>query len=217
MALATASCAEGSADFHARYEPGFAAGPTTISVFGVFHEGRMSPEAWTKIGPRLSPSLGQKSCEAAYGFKLANADPALYEAVNASVEDEGITEAMLERFAAKAEGEMILVVSLYGQTTIGRGIDDGSGTRTAAGIPQPGGRRPRTGMPTGIPGRGAVMNEIGISGTLFSVRRHRSVARLNMVYSGANLEDAIGKFVVRMSAVVPGSRCLAWRWESGGA
>ena len=218
LGLATASCAEGSADFHARYEPGFAAGPRTISVFGVFHEGRMSPEAWTQLGPRLSAVLGQKSCEVGYGYQLANADPALYAAVDESVRDEGITEELLERFAAKAEGEMILVLSFNGHTTIGGGIDDGSGNRPTASAPLPGGgRSPRGRGYKGPAGRGARMSALGPSGTLFSVRRRRSVARLNMVYSGSNLDDAIGKFVARLGEVIPGSTCRGWRWEGAEA
>ena len=73
LSLATASCAEGSADFHAKYAPEFTAGPTTISVFGAFHEGRMSHESWEKIGPRLSPILGEKACEVGYGDRLSSA------------------------------------------------------------------------------------------------------------------------------------------------
>jgi hypothetical protein len=213
--MATTSCAEGSADFHARYEPDFTPGKTTISVFGVFHEGRMSRESWLKLGPPLSAALGEKACEPGYDDHLSIDHAELAAGIDESVRDEGITEELLERLAPSAEGEMILVVTINGHTTLSKGVDDGSALGPG-GIPQPGrGARTRGGQPPrGARGRGAELSEIGISGTLFSVPHHRSVARLKMDYSGSNLDDAIAKFVARMSAMVPGSTCKGWRWAS---
>lgn len=212
LSLATASCAEGSANFHARYDPGFTPGPTTVSVFGIFHEGRMSHEAWEKIGPRLSAALGQKACETGYGDRLSASLPALSTTVDDSVRDEGVTEELLQRLATSAEGEMILVVTLNAHTTISRGVEAGSARN--ASMPGSGGRTPGVRGPTAPTGRGAGLSEIGISGTLFSVRLHRSVARLSLAYGGSDLDAAIGKFVSRVSTMVPGSRCAGWRWES---
>lgn len=213
LVLATTSCAEGSADFHAKYEPDFTPAPTTVSVFGVFHEGRMSHEAWEQVGPKLSAALGQKACEVGYGESLASGQPELFAAVDVSVRDEGITEELLERLATSAQGEMILVVTLNAHTTISRGIDEGP--TPSATMPGSGGRARGVRGPNAPRGRGAALDEIGISGTLYSVRRHRAVARLSMAYSGSNLDDAIRKFVNRTGTLVPGSRCLGWRW--GGA
>jgi hypothetical protein len=222
--LGATSCAEGGADFHVKSEPGFTEGPTTISVFGVFHKGRMSPESWAQIGPPLSATLGQKACEVAYGDKLAGESPELYAAVDESVKNEGITEELLERVAPSAQGDLILVVSMNGHTTISRGEDGPS--QSGSGAPQPGrgrgggggGRTRGGGQGQSTPrGRGAETSELEISGTLFSVSRRRSVARLNMVYAGSNLDDAIGKFVHRIGTMVPGSSCKGWRWGSAAA
>jgi hypothetical protein len=212
LLLATASCAEGSADFHAKYEADFAPAPTTVSVFGVFHDGRMSHEAWEKVGPKLSAALGQKACEEGYGEGLASGRPELFATVDQSVRDEGITEELLERLAPSAEGDTLLVVTFNAHTTISRGIE--GGPSPSATMPGSGGRARGVRGPSAPHGRGAALDEIGISGTLFSVRRHRSVARLSMVYAGSNLDDAIGKFVGRIGALVPGSRCVGWRWGS---
>jgi hypothetical protein len=162
----------------------------------------MSPDTWTQISPQITSVLGQKACATGYGDPLASADPALYAAVDESVRDEGITEELLERFAAKAEGEMILVLTLNGHTTVGHNID---GSVSRGSRRQPGASAP--------PGRSAALNELAISATLFSVSRRRSVARLNMVYSGSNLQDAMDKFVVRLRDLIPGARCRGWRWE----
>lgn len=211
LSLATASCAEGSADFHARYEPDFAPAATTVSVFGAFHEGRMSREAWDKVGPPISRMLGQNACEVGYGDRLSTDRPELYAAVDASVRDEGITEELLERLAASAEGDAILIVTLSGQTIHMRNIDERAMRNGSIGAGSNGSRLrnapPRSGTATG-----AEVHEIGISGTLFSAHRHRSIARLSMTYNGSNLDDAIGKFVARMTTLIPGSSCKGWRW-----
>jgi hypothetical protein len=151
----------------------------------------------------------------AYGDKLASADPELYARFEESVKSEGITEELLTRLAPSALGEMILVVSLNGQTTISRGVEDGS-SRGGASVPQPGGgsRMRSNRAPGGVQGRGAELSEVEISGTLFSARSHHPVARLNMVYSGSNLDDAIDRFVNRLGEMVPGSSCRGWRWKS---
>lgn len=211
LSLATASCAEGSADFHAKYEPDFAAAPTTVSVFGAFHEGRMSREAWDKIGPPVSAMLGQKACEVGYGDRLSTERPELFAAVDVSVRDEGITEELLESLAASAEGDTILVVTMSGQTIHMRDIDERALRNGSIGAAASGSRL-RNPPPRSGSGRGAEVHEIGISGTLFSTRRHRSTARLSMMYSGSNLDDAIRKFVARMATLVPGSTCKGWRW-----
>jgi hypothetical protein len=211
LSLATASCAEGSADFHAKYEPDFAPAPTTVSVFGAFHEGRMSREAWDKLGPRVSTMLGQKTCEVGYGERLSAERPELFAAVDESVRDEGITEELLARLATSAEGDAILVITLSGQTFRTRDIDERALRNGSLGAGA-NGNRMRNAPPRSSPRVGAEVHEIGISGTLFSVRRHRSMARLSMTYTGTNLEDAIGKFVIRMGPLVPGSSCKGWRW-----
>ncbi|MEP7123562.1 MAG: hypothetical protein ABJE95_21720 [Byssovorax sp.] len=214
LSLATASCAEGSADFHAKFEPDFTPTKATVSVFGAFHEGRMSPEAWDKVGPPLSRMLGEKACEVGYGDRLSADRPELFAAVDTSVRDEGITEELLEKLAPAAEGELLLVVTLSGQTFRTRDIDERALRNGTIGG-RASGNQLRNAPPRSGTGRGAEVHEIGISGTLFSVARHRSVARLSMVYTGTNLDDALGKFVIEMARLVPSSSCKGWRW--GGA
>ena len=213
--LATTSCVEGSANFHVRTEAGFVSGPTTVSLLGVFHEGRMNRETWAQIGPPLSAALGQRACEVAYGDKLGNQDPELYATFDESVRSEGITEALLARLAPSAQGELILVVSLSGHTAISQGIEGGS-SRGGGGVPQPGGgtRMRSSRAPGGPQGGGAELPELEMAGTLYSARTHHPVARLNMAYSGSNVDDAIGRFARRIGELVPGSSCRGWRWRS---
>src|SRR4051794_37321988 len=114
LALGAASCEEG-AQFNVKYAPGFAEGRTTISVFGVFREGRMNPETWAQIGGPLSASFGEARCDVAYGEALQRADPELFAALDEEARSNGITDELLARVARDAVGEVIMIVSVHGR------------------------------------------------------------------------------------------------------
>ncbi len=228
ITLASASCSDGGASFDVRYAPGFTQGPTTLSVLGVFQGGRMSPEAWAQIGPPLSAALGQRKCEAAYGEEMQREDPQSFADLEDYTMNNGVTEDLLERLAPRASGEMILAISVHGRSVASiraGGIDP----RLAATAQQPlPGSRLQTGRVSGttgrVPGQGSgVMlpnqppepesGEIEIAASLFSVRLHRPVARLTMLYSGPSAEDAINKFAKRLGAELPGSTCRGWHFR----
>src|SRR5689334_9806409 len=102
LALGVASCGAEDAQFDVKSAPGFARGQTTVSVFGVFHDGRMSPESWLELGPSISAMLGQKSCDTAYGEGLQKGNPEMFTAADEDTRANGITEDLLQKFAAMA-------------------------------------------------------------------------------------------------------------------
>ncbi len=227
ITLASASCSDGGASFDVRYAPGFSQGPTTVSVLGVFQGGRMSPEAWAEIGPPLSAALGQRKCEAAYGEEMQREAPESFADLEEYTMNNGVTEELLERLAPSASGEMILTISVHGRSRASAragAIDP----RMAATAQQPlPGSRLQTGRVPGTTGRvpgqgtGAMTpnalwesegGELEIAASLFSVRLHRPVARVTMIYSGSSAEDAISRFAKRLRAELPGSTCRGWRW-----
>src|SRR4051794_14862297 len=106
LALGSASCGAG-VDFDVHYAPGFAPGGAGISVFGVFRDGRMSPESWKELGPVVAEVLGQPpddavpgatkrraavdpTCQAAYGDALKRARPELFTEVDDYARSNGI-------------------------------------------------------------------------------------------------------------------------------
>ena len=98
--------------YDVKYSPGFSAGPTTVSVLGVYQDGRMSNELRDEALARLSPVLGKPTCEIVWGDKLRAAEPDFFEEIDRSTQADGLTEETLDRFSGWAEGDTILVLSL---------------------------------------------------------------------------------------------------------
>ena len=200
------SCAEQDAQFNVRSAPGFTPGRTTVSVFGVFRDGRLSPESWAEFGPPISAALGQKSCDIAYGEGLQKENPEMFSAVDDDARANGITEDMLDKFASMAKGELIMTISVHNrerQTII---ATEGVDPLRAASMQQPkrgGGRR----QP---PGQTTVEGGVEIAASLYAVRLHRSMARVAMQYTGPSMEDALRRFVAKLNTLIPGSTCLGW-------
>jgi hypothetical protein len=213
LALSAASC-EGGTSFSSKYAPGFTEeGHTSVSVLGVYHDGRMNPEMWNEIGPPLSAALGERSCEVGFGTALQGEKPDIYTEIDDSTRADGITEEMLAKIAPAAEGEIVLVLSMHGRVDAGKKIEGESAMPT--GIAQNGrGSRMRGPASPRMNRTGVSQAELAISATLFSVKKHRSLARLSMIYTGSDLEDAIAKFVARLGTVVPSSTCKGWKWSA---
>jgi hypothetical protein len=214
-ASAALSCADGSARFEAKYAPGFAEGPQSISLFGVYQDGRMSPDAWTEIGSKLSPVLGQKLCEVAYGNKLREADPQLFFDLDKATQSEGITEDLLDKFVPAAQGETIGVVSLHIRGPSGQRIDtyDATGI-TTRNVPAQGTRIRQSMAPPPVASGVWQLGEIRLIATLFSRRTHTTAARITMIYAGSNLAEAIQKFVAKIGDSWSGSTCRGWTWDA---
>jgi hypothetical protein len=215
FALGATSC-EDSAQFSVKYAPGFAEGRTTISVFGVFRDGRMNADTWTQIGGPLSASFGEGRCDAAYGEALARANPDLYAAVDEEARSNGITDDLLARVAGDALGDVIMIISVHGRAGLPAAEPAGSDP------PPVGNTRPsmRGGGAGGARGRGRRLtpasgagNTLEISASLFDVRQRRSVAKVSMRYLGASIDDALVKFAQRLGTIVPGSTCRGWKWS----
>jgi hypothetical protein len=216
IAAATVSCNEAGVQYEAKFAPGFQAGPTTVSVFGVYQEGRMSTESWHEIDARLAPVLGKPSCDVLYGALLRSHDPELLDQVDRSSQQEGITEDLLDRFSSAAEGDAILVVSLRikgasGSPTSAANTPDATGLMGRGGMP---GSRYRGAPPAPIRLNASYRDaEIRLAATLFSAKKHTSMARLTFVYQSTNLEEAIQKFAAKIGEALPGSVCKGWKLD----
>src|SRR5262249_1056360 len=68
--LAAMGCASEDAHFEVQSAPDFRSQGVSLSVFGVFRDGRMSVDAWDQLGPKLSPSFGNAMCDVAFGKRL---------------------------------------------------------------------------------------------------------------------------------------------------
>ena len=89
--------------------------PESVSVFGIFRNGRMSPEAWEDFGKALSMPFGEGICKAAYDVVFADANPALAAAIDDFTKENGVSDELLAKFAPLAKGDTILLVAMDGQ------------------------------------------------------------------------------------------------------
>jgi hypothetical protein len=194
----------------ARFESKFAneyARGGSVSVFGLFKDGRMNPEIWGQLGA----SILKKKCDAAYSVDFVALKAPLATAVDDYVRQYGVTDALLGEFAGAAKGDTILVVSMAGRPPQSTGTTT---TTTTTRQSMPG--TSRRGMPT--PQHDTTVartdgNVFEMSASLYSVRLKRSVALLTMVYDGRDMDAAIGKFGDQLAQEMPTSKCLGWDGE----
>jgi cytochrome c551/c552 len=205
----------------------------TVSVFGIFRNGRLSPEAWDDFGAGLSAPFSQKACEAAYTRDLANAKPELTSVVDDYAKENGVSDELLDRFAPLAQGDTIMVVAMTGQPAQ-PAADAGAGKAAkpaAARVPSGqggyggsagGGRgmgRGGGGFGRGgfggrsqpqVPSEHAKPEPWEISASFYSVPLHHTVSQVGMTYSGQDFEAALKAFVGRLRTEMPGVSCRGW-------
>jgi cytochrome c551/c552 len=216
----------------------------SVSVFGIFRNGRLSPGSWADFGAGLSLPFSQKACEAAYTNDLVNANPGLTSVVDDYAKENGVSDELLDRFAPLAKGDMIMVIGMMGQPT--RVMTDagaektskpakaqsspGQGNYSGAGTGPGGGRGMGRGGGGGL-GRGGFGGrrpapassehpkpERGVwevSASFFSVSLHHSVGQVTMTYSGQNSEGALKAFADKLGTEMPGVLCRGWDWSAG--
>jgi len=212
----TAGCADEQVRFDVRYAPGFSPQSLSLSVFGVFKDGRLSADAWDEVFPKFSPWLGAKECAAAYDTSLLERKPALADAIDDDSRANGVTDEMLDKFGPLAKGDAILTLTMAGESAIGN--DAGSPVRTPS-VSQPArgrGGRGRRSMSSSAPPDRPRRPERGafeMAATIYSVRLHRSLAVVSMTYLGARLDDAVDQFRRELEKELPRSTCAGWNWD----
>ncbi len=207
-ALLLGSCFLGDGGFHVTRAPDLSQGAHSASVFGVFKGGKMSPEFWEVIGPELKAASEKGKCEAGVGDHLQDQDPALFKSVDQDTKENGITPELLTRIAPHAAGDVILSISVYGQPPSERAV-----TATQTPVQPSGGRggRGRGGFGGTTSAREQAESfEIALS--LFSVKKHEEVAKLQLRYGGPSEDEAVKKFGERYRAEFPGLLCAGWNF-----
>jgi hypothetical protein len=215
-------CGPGDARFTTKLASDFAPAHHTISVFGVYEDGRMSPDAWTLIGPRISLSLGATRCDAAYEDTLVSRNEALASAIDDYARATGPTDDLLTQLAPAARGDLVLVLTLAGKLPVRKAgpfaADAPSAPTTMGGRGGGmggGGSMPAAGRmrgPSG-PSGGGDTNEIDMSASLYSVAQAHSVGLVAMEYTGTSVNDAVAKFAAKLAEAFPGMTCAGWTWD----
>jgi hypothetical protein len=196
------ACAYPDAQIHVEAPPGFERERQTISVFGVFRDGRVRPEAWDE----LAPQLGLSACTAVFGERLRAEDPELFARSDETTKEEGISSAVMAGVAPRAEGRLIVALSIGGQLRTEK-----RATSAASSINSRSSRGGRLGPHVRHDPADDSALELGAS--LYSVEQHAIVARIDVRYTGASEDDALKILREKMQALLPSATCAGWRWQ----
>ena len=233
-----AACAPNDAQFSVRSAADFVADKRTVSVFGVYRDGKMSPKYWELLATPFAGALGSPTCEIGFGEHLSTDDPELYSKIDHDTRDDGLSPEIVGLAAARAKGDVILAVTVFGHPPIPHGngkadpnapvaggLGGGGGLNGGGGGMGGGGMGGRGGMGGGGGGRGrsssryqstepADESAFEMSAELISVATKESVARVDMHYTGASVDEAIAKFAERLRTEVPSAKCVGWTWKN---
>ncbi len=187
--------------------------PARISVFGVFHDGRFSEQAWSSLAPSVTATLRNATCEPGYGVQMRESLPDLVASIDRSVREGGVDDALLDRVAPYAAGDLVMVLMSY------RRIPERRAGAQQRPVAQAG--PPRGAMRRGMaPMRVAPEEEehvFELSASLFSVSAHKLVAQIELRHTGDDLDEAMSTFNQKLEALVPGARCVGWSWPKPSA
>jgi hypothetical protein len=205
--MATVACDEDT-HFSTTFASDFMPARHSVSVLGVYREGRMAPEHWETVGPYVSTALGTDACEAEYNTLVTASDP-LAAAIDDYTREDGPTDALLAQIAPAAKGDLLLVLTVDGRL---RRPDGGAPSPS----PGPGPGRRARGMHAGAAPRrpSAEASTLEVSALLFSVSQGRSVARVGLVYTGTSVEDAMTKFAKKLAETFPQMQCTGWNRDA---
>lgn len=219
LLVATSACDDG-VKFTTKFASDVAPARRSVSILGVYKDGRMSVEGWETLAPHVLPALGGGKCAVGYDA-LVSANGNLAGAIDDYAQADGPTDDLLAQLAPAARGDSILVLTFAGKLPR-RGAAD-AGARPSApptmGGPRGGGRmggaRGGGRMRGPMPGPSSDdPNALDISASLYSVRDSRSVALVELQYTGASVDEAMTKFAAKLAASFPQAVCAGWNWDA---
>ncbi len=212
LALLPFSACGSDTSFDVRYAPTYAP-PRTVSVFGVFRDGRMSTESWDVMGARLSRPLGGAPCEVAVGARLQETAPSLVAALDDVTRAGGVTDEVLAELAPMAKSDVIVLFTVAGRPPQVLS-DAGPVARAPPSTSRfnTGGRGGRAMTGPSSTTRRTDRNAFEVSASFYSVSAKASVGLIAMAYEGSTVEDALEKFAAKLALELPGARCDGWNY-----
>jgi hypothetical protein len=202
-----AGCAGEDVELATFVTPGFPAGsPHTISVFGVFRDGRMNEHSWDELAPKLASMLGPEPCPAAYGAELLTEDGALAAAIDDYSRNYGVTDPLLDELAKAAKGDLVLVLIIAGAVRTKH-----SEAERPRPAPGPGAARMRRTTYARAP---RADSGFEVTASLFSPKQHEIVAALTLHYAGPSEDAAIAKIANRWAELFPRTTCETWDFQA---
>jgi len=183
--------------------------PHSLSVFGVFRDGRMNARAWDEMSSKLTVVLGPEPCPAAYSADLVTGDGPLASAIDDYSRNYGVTEPLLDQLAPAAKGELLLVFVIAGAT---RSKSRGPEPR-AQPAPGPGATRMRR-TSSYVRGPRPDAAAFEVTASLFSPKEHGMVAAVTLRYFGTSEDAALAKVIAKWTELLPSTSCEGWDFEA---
>ena len=214
----------GDAAFDVKYASDYPPGRATVSMFGIYRDGRLSPESWDQFGARLSASLHGDSCEIAFSENLHVQNPALFSSLDDYARANGVTDELFEQIASTAKGDQVMIVQMYGRPPKKAGRRHpppkgvlaqmgGAGMGGAGGM---GGRGRGMGSSQPMPTKHETSEQsaLELTAVLYSVKLRHVVAQVSLKYTGSSVDDAFRRFDEKLETSFPGSSCAGWNWDT---
>jgi hypothetical protein len=206
LAAALTAC-WGKAAMSVQYAGGFQPAGHKISIFGVYKDGRMNSEAWGGIAPGVSKALGGKRCDVAYGAAAFPADRDLTHAIDEYATANGPTDDLLGQIAPAAAGDLVMVLTVAGHLPVPVKV-------SVQDQPQQVGSGGAYGARGKHRGKEFDLNELQLAAQVFSVAEGKTVAVVNLDYTGESMDEAWTKFTAQVGESLPGSECAGWRADA---
>jgi len=178
----------------------------TVSVLGVYKDGRMALGAWESLSTYFAPAFGPKACPAGFD-ELVNANQDLANAIDAYARDEGPSGKLLAQIAPAAQGDLILVVTYAGQIPAKTDEDPRA---AAAPVNNSMGTKRHQRRNAGAAESARRDDQLDISASFFSVQQNRPVAIVSMAYTGDTVKDAMTRFGAEVARGLPDLKCAGW-------
>jgi hypothetical protein len=213
-ALATlplVGCADASA-VHAAYAPEWTRPSRgSISVLGVYRDGRMDADSWDDMEPYAARALGSSTC------------PLPLVEAGAGSRVDGISDDWLATVAAQATGDYVLVIAEQRQSTASSG--SGSSPRSGSGGSGLGNGKavllliPLLPVLAGVLIADEIAKEkeksrehaIDFVGVLFSRAAAKTVVAIHSHVTGMPEADARRDFAESLGRLFPGLACSGWK------
>ena len=188
---------------------------TTLSVLGVFKNGRMDPGAWNEWAPTIVAAVGDETCTAAFDDRMEKAAPALFTELDEQTRQDGITDELLDRAASNARGGAILVVEVFGGVSP---VKKPGNEAPAPAAPPPstmrgqGRGRRRSMAPSAAPPRQS-HDQLDVSVGVYSLHEHQVMASVEMHADAGGSSDELRAFSDKIRAMLHGAKCAGWAWQ----
>ncbi|MEI9937374.1 MAG: hypothetical protein WDO69_09115 [Pseudomonadota bacterium] len=207
IVLSVTACNNGGAHFSTETASDFTPASHTVSVLGVYKDGRMAVDVWDQLAPHLADALASAPCDIGFD-SLVTSNQELADAIDERARAEGPND-LLAQLAPAARGDLLLVLTFSGKPPQQQTLAEppaGAPVNNSMGSPR------KRGAHSGN-GHGADPNRLEVSAALFSVAQNRPFALLGMTYGGQSVDDAMTRFGAELARTIPHSKCVGWNWD----